>query len=104
MADNDTPPADKEPADTASEQSSANTPAAMTTLGTAPAWTHLHTPDVSDETVVSVSGEWSEKAPGNVEITTRVDDVDVTISMDPPGARELAAKLNSAASYAEGDR
>lgn len=104
MAENDTPPGDKEPADTASEQSSENTTAAMTTLGTASAWTHVHTPDASSETAVSVSGEWLENAPGNVEITAHVDGAEVTISMDPADARELAAKLTSAASYAEGDR
>lgn len=104
MAENDTPPGDKEPADTASEQSRENTTATMTTLGTASAWTHLHTPDASAETAVSVSGEWLENAPGNVEITTRVDDAEVTISLDPTDARELAAKLTSAASYAEGGR
>jgi len=104
MANEETPSAPKEPADTASEQSSENTTATMTTLGTASAWTHLHTPDASAETGVSVSGEWLENAPGNVEITTDVDDVDVTISMNPTDARELAAKLTSAASYAEGDR
>jgi hypothetical protein len=104
MAENDTPPGDKEPADTASEQSSENTTATMTTLGTAPAWTHIHTPDTGAETVVSVSGEWLENAAGNVEITTHVDDAEVTISMEPARARELAAKLASAASYAEADR
>lgn len=103
-ANDNSPPVDKDPADTASERSSENTTATMTALGTAPAWTHLHTPDTSTETAVSVSGEWIEEAPGNVEITTHVEDAEVTISMDPVDARELAAKLTSAASYAEGDR
>jgi hypothetical protein len=78
--------------------------AATTTIGSSPAWTFVKAPDADGREPISVRAEWLDDEKGSVGLTTCVAGSEVTISLYPEDARHLAAKIKSAASYAEGDR
>lgn len=101
MAERDSPPADKDPADTTAEQPD-DLDATRTTLGSEPAWAHLDAPDVDGRAEFEVKGEWLRDERGSVEVATRLGGFGVLASLDPDDARALASKLTSAANYAEG--
>jgi hypothetical protein len=78
---------------------------ATTTIGSEPAWAHLQAPDADGRAHFEVKAEWLRDERGSVELSTRVGGYDLITSFDPDDARALAAKLRSAAAYAEeGDR
>jgi len=78
--------------------------ASTTTIGSEAAWTFVHAPDADGRAPIRVRGEWLDEEPGHVRLDAQVDGYDVRISLEPRDARALAAKITSAASYAEGDR
>jgi len=100
-ANDNSPSAPKEPTDTTDEQPD-DLDSARTTLGSEPAWAHVEAPDVDGRAQFSVKGEWLRDERGSVEVATRLGGFGVTASLDPDDARALAAKLRSAAAYAEG--
>jgi hypothetical protein len=103
MASENTPSAPKEPTDTTDEQGN-ELGAAMTTLGYERAWLHVQAPNADGRTPIRVQGEYLDDEPGHVTLSTTAEGYGLQLSLDPADARALASKLNSAASYAEGDR
>ena len=103
MANDSMSSAPKEPTDTTDEQRN-ELGAATATLGEESAWMHVQAPDADGRAPIRVQGEWLDDEPGHVTISTSADGYAFQFSLDPADARALAAKLRSAASYAEGDR
>jgi hypothetical protein len=102
-ANENSPSAPKEPTDTTDAQPN-GLDAATTVIGAEPAWTHVAA-TADDRTSVKVRAEFLELDRGSVGLTTNLAGGEVSISLEPDDARALAAKLRSAAAYAEdGDR
>lgn len=84
-------------------QSSSERDAETTDIGSAKAWTSIETPSLSEaHGPIDVKGEWLDDEPGGVHLSASVDGGRVIISLDPEEAKALAAKISSAATYAEG--
>jgi hypothetical protein len=100
-ASKDTPQSGENVSD---EQTDTNIGASMTTLGAEMGWAHVHAPDSDGRTPITVKGEWCDDEPGHVILTAPAGNYELSLSLTPSDARALAAKITSAASYAEGDR
>jgi len=100
-ANDNSPPADKDPAATTTDEQRNELGAATTVLGGEPAWMHLAT-DADGRGEVKVRAEWLDDEQGSVGLTAGLAGGELSVSMDPDHARRLAAKLKSAAAYAEG--
>ena len=75
----------------------------MTDLGSEAGWARLTAPDADGRAHFEVKAEWLRDERGSVELSTRVGGYDLMTQFDPDDARALAAKLRSAAAYAEGE-
>lgn len=73
----------------------------VTEFGSEAAWADLIGPDADGRAHFMVRGEWLRDERGSVELSTRVGGYDLITSFAPDDARALAAKLRSAAAYAE---
>ena len=73
----------------------------MTDLGSEAGWARLTAPDADGRAHFEVKAEWLRDERGSVELSTRVGGYDLMTQFDPDDARALAAKLRSAAAFAE---
>jgi hypothetical protein len=104
MANDNSPPESKDPAATTTDEQRNELGAATTVLGGEPAWTHVGA-SADDRASLKVRAEFLDGDRGSVGLTTTLAGGEVSISLEPSAARRLAAKLKSAAAYAEeGDR
>ncbi|AXG11657.1 hypothetical protein [Haloplanus rubicundus] len=101
MAEKDTPPDTKEPATETDAQPAANTGAALTTVGTAPAWKYLDLQGIDGRGPVKVRGQWLDDEPGTVEIEAKLDGAHLTLAFEPDRARAFAEQIVEAARFAE---
>jgi hypothetical protein len=101
-AHDNTPPADKDPAATTDDAQPDDLGAATTVIGAEPAWMHLAT-DADGRGSVKVRAEWLDDEQGSVGLTANLAGGELSLSVEPADARRLAAKLKSAAAYAEGE-
>jgi len=73
----------------------------MTDLGSEAGWARLTAPGADGPADITVRGEWLREGRGCVTISMRAGGYDLMTQFDPDDARALAAKLRSAAAYAE---
>jgi len=57
--------------------------------------------DVDDASTLSVRGYWYDDEPGTVEVSVRVGEAEVAVSLAPEQARAFAHQLGEAARYAD---
>jgi hypothetical protein len=77
--------------------------AQLANFGSTSAQTDVDAPAFRGEADLSVHGEWLDDEPGHVSIKFSVQGLEAYISLSPADAEQLAAKIRSAAAYAEGE-
>jgi len=99
-ADNDTPPA----GENVSEEQHGNheNGARVADIGSTQALTLVKAPSADAYAEIDVHGEWLDDEQGHVILKTYVGGAEIEISLNPDDADELAAKISSAAAYADG--
>jgi hypothetical protein len=102
-AHDSSPSAHKEPTDTATDAQRDDLDSGMTEYGSEAGWARLTAPGADGPAHFTVRGERLREGRGFVTISMRAGGYDLMTQFDPDDARALAAKLRSAAAYAEGE-
>jgi hypothetical protein len=105
MANDNSPPVTKEPADTTTDEPLTNDTQSTlerTTIGAVNASGWINPDTFAGDCSVTVDATHDERGRSEIELRTAVGGGEVSVALNPEAAAQLAAKLRSAAAYADG--